>query len=96
MKQQDIEDARRDHVRYYNELWGGNYCRADHHRWPCRTIAALDEIGRLQFALKTASDQLAQAASYLSHSNQNHKAKWVQGWSDDARAELTRPEGQPS
>jgi hypothetical protein len=50
--------------------------------------AAWAEIERLRFALKTASDQLAMAASYLSRSNQTQKATWVQGWADDARSEL--------
>lgn len=49
----DVEDTRRDHIRYLNELWGGHYCRLDHQRWPCRMTLALDEIERLSAALDT-------------------------------------------
>lgn len=47
----DVDDLRRDHIRYRNELWGGEYCRTDNYRWPCPMTLALDEIVRLEAAL---------------------------------------------
>lgn len=54
-----IEDTRRDHRPYRNELWGGVYCRQDNQRWPCLTVFFMDEIERLQALLAERDAEIA-------------------------------------
>lgn len=42
----DLESIRREHPKYRNARWGGDYCRVDHQKWPCATIALVGLVER--------------------------------------------------
>lgn len=43
-----VDDERRNHGRYTNAAWDGDYCRTDGERWPCRITILLDHLERYQ------------------------------------------------
>lgn len=72
-----IEDIRRDHYRYRNELWGGLYCKTDNERWPCRMELCILEIERLTAEVARLTSERDEARAWSARWKAVAKRLWT-------------------